>query len=211
MLIDGVSIRRELERLGKTITGVIHIGAHLCEERAMYNTVWNVPDDRIVWIEAIPELVDHNTRNGNRCYCAVLDEVSRPITFYVTNNGQSSSLLELGTHKTYYPDIVVSRTFQAETQTLPGFLAAHALSPSGYNVWNLDIQGNELSVLKGSVDILKHVDAVYTEVNEEEVYKKCCTLDEVDVFMKTNGFCRIMTKMMPEKWGDALYVRGPSI
>lgn len=207
MLLDGGTIRTLLESLGKKITGVVHIGAHLCEERNMYNTVWNISDEHVVWIEAIPELVEQNNRNGIRCYNAVLDEVSRPVTFYVTNNGQSSSLLELGTHKTYYPQIIVNRTFQVETETLPSFLVKHNISPSMCNVWNLDIQGNELSVLKGAVSILKHVDAVYTEVNEEEVYKKCCTLDEVDAFMKSNGFIRMMTRMMPEKWGDALYVR----
>lgn len=207
MLLDGKLIKELIESFGKKIKGVLHIGAHLCEERALYTNTWNLRDDQIVWVEGIPELAEENRLNGNQCYCAVLDEVSRSTTFHVTNNGQSSSLLELGTHATYYPDIVVTRSFHTETQTLPEFFKTYSLSPSLYNVWNLDIQGSELSVLKGAESMLSGVDAVYTEVNEEEVYKKCGTIDQLDEFMKRNGFSRKLTRMMPEKWGDALYVR----
>jgi FkbM family methyltransferase len=204
MLIDGKVI---LDSIGKPMRGVLHIGAHMCEERAMYNHTWKVPDNKIVWIEAIPELVEINKQNGNNCYCAALDEVSKNASFYITNNGQSSSLLELGTHKTYYPDIVVNRILSVETETLATFFQRNQLSPSDYNVWNLDIQGSELSVLKGGQEYLKHVDAIYTEVNQEQVYKGCCTLEELDTFLHGYGFVRVVTKMMPEKWGDALYVR----
>ena len=204
MLVDGKVL---LDIIDKPIRGVIHIGAHLCEERTMYNNTWKVPDNKIVWIDAIPELVEINKQNGNNCFCSALDEVSRKTSFYITNNGQSSSLLELGTHKTYYPYIVVERTLSVETETLATFLDRNGLSSSDYNVWNLDIQGSELSVLKGGQEHLKHVDAIYTEVNQEEVYKDCCKIEELDEFLDQHGFVRVITKMMPEKWGDALYIR----
>lgn len=204
MLVDGEVVR---DSIGVHIRGVLHIGAHLCEERIMYNNTWNVPDSNIIWVEAIPELVEINNRNGNNCYCSVLDETVGNRSFFITNNGQSSSILELGTHKHHYPYIVVEKTLSVKTETLPMLFTRNNLSPSDYNVWNLDIQGAELAVLKGGKEYLQYVDAIYTEVNQEEIYNDCCRIEEVDSFLTEHGFTRIITKMMPEKWGDALYVR----
>ena len=76
-----------------------------------------------------------------------------------------------------------------------------------YNLWNLDIQGAELKALKGGIHSLQHVDAVYMEINTEEVYKGCALLDEIDIFMNNNNFKRVHHVVVREGWGDALYIR----
>jgi hypothetical protein len=38
--------------------GILHIGAHMCEERALYNTI-NIGDNDTLWIEAIGEIVGY--------------------------------------------------------------------------------------------------------------------------------------------------------
>jgi FkbM family methyltransferase len=207
MLIDSKTTKAILDSFGIKIKGILHVGAHRCEERQTYHE-WGIVDQNIVWLDANPELIALNTCNGiPNNYWAVLDEVERKATFKITNNGQSSSLLDLGTHKTSYPNIVVTKTIEVETQTLENFFKKYTIDPTNYNVWNFDIQGSEYAVFKGSKDYLKYADCIYTEVNTADVYKGCGKLDEMDTLLKEYGLERVRTSMTGASWGDAIYVR----
>jgi hypothetical protein len=72
-------------------------------------------------------------------------------------------------------------------------------------MWNFDIQGAELLALKGGKDSLQHVDCLYLEVNDREVYIGCARVEEIDRFL--SDFTRVWTRITPHGWGDALYVR----
>jgi FkbM family methyltransferase len=206
MLLD---IKETLDLMGITVRGIIHIGAHLCEEIDTYKK-WNVHPNNVIWIDANETLVEQNRASGiPNLYCAALDEITRTAEFRITNNGQSSSLLELGTHADDYPHIVVVETRTVNTTTLPEFLKGHRLTPTDYNLWNLDIQGVELQVLRGASILLDDVDAIYTEVNSQEVYKGAGLISEIDSLLANHGFKRVLTYMTSAGWGDALYVRLP--
>ena len=45
------------------------------------------------------------------------------------------------------------------------------------------------------------------EVNDEEVYKGCCQIGEIDKYLSAYGFKRVVTQMTPGHWGDALYIK----
>jgi hypothetical protein len=77
----------------------------------------------------------------------------------------------------------------------------------GHNFWNLDIQGKELDVLNSGKEHLVYADAIYCEVNTEEVYRGCGVLNDLDIFLNEHGFKRVKIKMTDVGWGDALYVR----
>jgi hypothetical protein len=137
---------------------------------------------------------------------ATIDEVSgKEIIFHVTNDSQCSSILDLEKCKNYYPHIVVIENRKQISKTIKDIYEENKLS--GLNFWNLDIQGAELKALKGAGDILKDVDAIYTEVNIEEIYKGCCMMPELDKYLQTFGFTRKMTSMTSKGWGDALYTK----
>ena len=55
---------------------------------------------------------------------------------------------------------------------------------------------------------LKNIDAVYTEVNLDEIYINCARVEEIDEYLKIFGFERVLTKT-PDSglWGDALYLK----
>jgi len=205
MLVPGETVKRILEHHGLEIRGIVHIGAHMCEERQLYEQ-WNIYN--VVWIDANPDMTEQNIQNGiQNCYTAALDETEHDAEFNITNFTVSSSLLDLGTHSTYYPDIIVSKKIKTRTQTLPQFFETTGLDPKEYNFWNLDIQGVELNVLFGAQSILENVDIIYTEVNTEEVYKGCGLLSDMDMYLSANGFTRVATEMSGANWGDALYIR----
>jgi FkbM family methyltransferase len=199
------------DRIGGDINGVIHVGAHLAEERNDYQSAGV---ERVVWIEANPALLPFLTSmpkiemmQERVLHCVAAEVDDKEVDFNVTNNGQSSSVLQLGLHSTYYPGIVVTETLKLKTTRLDTLLARNAIETAQYEMLNIDIQGAELQALQGLGEQLKLFKAVYTEVNTAEVYKGCALLSELDAFMASHGFEREGVKMWGnDNWGDALYI-----
>jgi hypothetical protein len=91
--------------------------------------------------------------------------------------------------------------------TVDTFLNRQNLDARKYDFWNFDIQGAELMALKGAINALDYVKALYLEVNTEEVYKGCGRMNEIDEFLGVRGFKRVITDITEYGWGDALYVK----
>lgn len=206
MLLDLATLIRAY---GIRPAGVLHIGAHAAEEARTYE---RCGIHRVWWIEANPELLE-NLRaevegyRGHEIIEAAVDAVDdEQVAFHVTNNPQSSSFLDLGTHREHYPEIDVERTLHLRTVTVDTL--ADRYDFSGVNLINLDIQGAELRAMQGAVDTLAHVDYVYTEVNREAVYHGCALVTEIDEFLGPLGLARVKTRWTDAGWGDALYIRG---
>ena len=92
--------------LSSKVKGIIHIGAHNLEELQDY-LKGNVT--RVIWIEANPEKYNFIEEKLKKLENMVLGkfaagEKSDFHTLNLANNGQSSSLLEFGTHKMSYPN-----------------------------------------------------------------------------------------------------------
>ena len=97
--------------------------------------------------------------------------------------------------------------FQTKSITVDTFFERNNLDASKYTFWNFDIQGAELSALKGSLKSLVHAKVLYLEVNEKELYKGCALIGEIDSFLSQQGFSRHITVMTRHGWGDAIYIR----
>ena len=207
MLISFNQVHSFILANASPINGILHIGAHLCEERYDYNAN-GINDSNILWIEGNPKLVEKNKNKGVNIFHVLVDEEEKEVTFNITNNGQSSSILQLGTHKITYPDIVVCEKQTHTTMRLDTFFDKNNLDPSKYDFWNLDIQGTELRALKSAGKYLEHVKYIYTEINTEEVYQGCTLLADLDAFLASHGFIRIATKLVNGAgWGDAFYFK----
>jgi FkbM family methyltransferase len=189
------------------ITGVFHVGAHECEELSAYNQL-GVSSNTVIWVDAIPQKVLEAKNRGieNVYHAVVTDKDDEDVVFNVSNNFQSSSVLELGTHAYEYPHVVYVDTLHQKSITIDSFFHRNNIDPSKYNFWNFDIQGAELLALKGATKSLPYVKAIYLEVNERELYKNCGLIGDIDVFLSQYNLKRIITHMTPSGWGDALYV-----
>jgi hypothetical protein len=55
--------------------------------------------------------------------------------------------------------------------------------------------------------MLGSLDYLYIEVNEEELYKGCALITEIDYYVSKYGFERKLTHMTKNKWGDAFYIK----
>lgn len=187
------------------IKGVLHVGAHECEEAQAYG---DAKVSKTIWIDANEDLVLTQKMKGHDVHCVVVSDVDNQETpFYITNNFQSSSILPLGTHLQMHPHIYVKGVRTLKTKRLDTFLKEQKVDMSTINFLNLDIQGVELKALKGMGEQLKFIDTIYTEVNEKELYKGCDLLPAMDSFLEKNGFVRKAMNMTEFGWGDALYIR----
>ena len=198
------------------ITGALHVGAHQCEERESYDDSLHLGDDKVFWVEANPAIAAQARAAYPRAniYTALLaDTCGKNVNFMVTNNGASSSMLELKTHKTEHPHVHETHRLQLVTETLEHFVGRvlEVKDPDALrkrcNFMNVDVQGAELLVLKGAGQMLQAFDHLYLEVNEKELYSNAVLLPELDAFLLAHGFERKVTEMTQHGWGDALYNR----
>jgi FkbM family methyltransferase len=205
MLIDCRKVIDLLTKYNITIRGVLHIGAHECEELGFYNTL-NV--NNIIWVDGNVKKVEEMKEKGfQNIFCSVLDETERNITFNITDNSQASSILKLNHEEGYYTNINIVDSVNCRTEKLSSFLNRINRDVGDYNFWNLDIQGSELHVLRGSKELLEKCDAIYTEVNLDHVYKDCGLIGDIDTLLGEYGFERVETLWTDVKWGDALYLK----
>ncbi len=189
------------------IFGSFHVGAHDCEEIDFYNKLGLKLED-IVWIDAVDSKVNEATKRGipNVYNAVITDKDDEEITFNVSNNVQSSSVLEFGTHSQEHPSVVYVDKINLKSITIDTFFERNNIDASKYNFWNLDIQGAELIALKGATQSIKYAKAIYLEVNEKELYKNCGLISEIDTFLLQYNFKRVLTNITHHGWGDALYI-----
>lgn len=192
------------------IKGVIHVGAHEAEELPAYTRAGIT---KVLWVEANPlkwdllgdKLLPYSDMTLGRFAAAAVS--NQMAVLNVASNGQSSSILELGSHQDSYPNIKFIDRVNVELFAVDDWIDQLPIDRSSYNFVNLDIQGYELEALRGMTKQLTKVDYVYTEVNISDVYKGCAKIGDLDLFLADFGFKRVATKDTGEGWGDAFYSR----
>ena len=193
-----------IQKYNINFKGILHVGAHECEEINDYET--HISRDKILWVEALHEKVK---LCKERFPCinienAIVSDSIETVNFNISNNGQSSSILDFGLHSQYHPQVHYVSSFTETTSLLKNILTKYNIE---YNFLNFDIQGAELKALRGMEEYLPNVDYLYTEVNSDYVYKDCALVNELDEYLNKFGLIRVETKWTDFKWGDAFYIR----
>ena len=210
-----ISLKDIIKDYKLKIEGVIHVGACRGEELFSYfkNNVQNV-----ILIEANTELISKlNVKsffynkflrmNISIENFAASDIDGVYIKLNIANNTESSSILDFGKHSELYPEIKYTKKINVKTGIINSIFDKK-YDIKKFNFMNLDIQGAELLALKGANKILQSIDAVYTEINLDEIYVNCAKVEEIDEYLKKFGFKRVLTKTPESKlWGDALYLK----
>lgn len=190
-------------------SGVIHIGAHACQEREVY-LKHGLTDERIIWIEGNPKLVENikNDIPSARIYQGLIAETEKDVDFIITNNdGQSSSFLELKDHSKEHPDVVESSRNKMKTTTLPKLLNENNINYEDFDLLIMDIQCAEYLALQGMKDILNNFKGIFMEVSTKELYEGCHLLDEIKEFLKPYGFILKDLSINAHGWGDGYFLR----
>jgi FkbM family methyltransferase len=206
MLIPIYHLKR---KFNLKINGILHVGAHECEELKDYNNI-GIASNNVYWVEGNEIIYSKmKKRQIPNIYNGLIDlENNKEVIFNISNNGQSSSILEFGTHLLHHPKVKYIGTKTYKTKRLDTLIDENKIPIEKLNFVNLDIQGVELRALKSMEKYLHHIQYIYTEVNVEYVYKDCNLITEIDDYLNKFGFKRVATRMVENcGWGDAFYIK----
>jgi len=202
-----ISLDHLVNKYNIKFTGILHVGMHEAEEIGVYEKY--IGRDKILWIEAMSDKVEYCISKFPSILIenSIISDIEEDVTFHVSNNGQSSSILELGLHKNFHPEVHYINSFKSRSKRLENIISKYR-SDIPFNFLNLDIQGVELRALKSLGKHLENIDYIYTEVNSDFVYEKCDLIGDIDQYLSTFGFKRVETSWFGDcKWGDAFYVK----
>ena len=185
------ALRKSPHNFLKEVSGVVHVGANLGQERELYST----HGLSVVWIEPIPEVFTQLNTNIRGCknqlafQALVTDVDDKEYEFHIANNdGASSSILELKQHKDIWPSVHYTTTVFLKSITLATLFKKEHIDASKYQALIMDTQGSELLVLRGSLPVLNGFEFIKTEVPDFESYEGCCQLSDINEFMIEHGY-----------------------
>lgn len=200
MLID---FRELFPRYKIRPKGVLHVGANVGEEAPVY---LELGIQKQIWIEANPDiyrklLVNIANNPQAKAFNFAAGDEEKETVLHISNNGsQSSSILELGTHKIVHPDVHYVGDVTVDMKRLD------SLDLEDCDFLNIDVQGFELHVLRGLGEKIRQFKWAYLEVNQAELYKHCALIEDIDFYLGGYGFARKETRWAGNtNWGDALY------
>jgi FkbM family methyltransferase len=175
----------------KRVKGVVHIGASSGQERDIYHA----HDLDVLWIEPIPEIF-LTLVNNIKPYpkqvainSLILDKDNPETILHISsNNGMSSSVLDLKKHVDIWPEVHYVANLLIPSKTLVTAYSEHNIDASAYDCLVLDTQGSELLALKGANSLLNNFRYIKTEAADFESYSGCATVDEIVVFLAKRSF-----------------------
>ena len=198
---------------------IVHVGAHWGEDAEFYEACGA---QTVLWIEADPDTYTKLSkvlarRSGptrhlaeNALVSAVAGESAAFNRF--NGDGSSSSLhASTSTYRTRFPHShETGEVLSMVTRTLPEIMARHGIDEKAARrpMLVVDVQGHELSVLRGLGDGLAEFSLCKCEVSRVPMYAGGAMFDDIDAHMKAHGF-RLASHRYVQvpRHGDVLYIR----
>jgi len=188
MLLD---LPELIKKYNIQIKNIYHIGAHYGEEYDIFKTCGA---NKIMMFEPLKQNFDILLEKFSQYDDVILinsalghrnDKVIMNVE--TNNNMQSSSILNPKIHLLQHPNIIFDKKQEVVQDILDNF------SENEYNFISIDVQGYELRVFEGGTNTLNHIDAILSEVNNDEVYENCAKVEQLDKFLSFYGFKRVET------------------
>jgi len=201
-----------IRRLGLDCRGVIHVGANTGQEMESYRFAGL---QSVVYIEPIPDVFMKLQRRiaGDSRHHAIkalcTEREGDDVDFYIaSNDGQSSSIFEFGSHAEQHPDVTYRSKLRLQTTTLDHIIFdTPGIQPELLDCLVLDVQGAEANVLLGGERTLALCQFVFTEISEGGVYKGDVPFEEIIAMLKVHGFSLKCLDINRHGWGNAFFVK----
>jgi FkbM family methyltransferase len=205
-----LGLKSLLDKHKLTVSGLLHIGAHYGQE---YEEYIDCGVQKFVFFEPLaPAFEVLKSHVGDKPNVTLVNKAIGPanerVKMFVesANQGMSSSMLKPKFHIDRYPHIVFDDSAEVEQVRLDDWAAEH-IELGDFNMINIDVQGYELPALQSAPIVLQHMDAVYAEVNKDELYEGCTLVGALDAYLAEFGLSREDTGWYGSGWGEAFYVR----
>ncbi len=191
---------------------VIHIGAHLVEERFDYQGSEFEP---VIWVESNSNLVSESKillrdfPNQDIYEGTIANQSGLTIDFYIAGEEESSSsILKPHLIQASHPKVQVTSVEKKITITLDDLLENFGLDYGIPTILVLDIQGSEIDALRGGLKILKSVNYIFSEISLRELYKNILTFDLFVKEVSELGFTLLCAEINETTgWGEGLFIR----
>lgn len=213
------------------IKGVIHVGAHEGQETLSYI---NENISKVILIEANPyrfENLKESIQTGRYCTnCTPLEyiflnqeqaDILKKYTVYnyaisdveegflefnLSNyDGGVDSLFKInnfGTSSSWVNYEHVDK-IKVPTITLDNLIK----DKNEFNFLNIDVEGAELLVLKGSVELLKNIDFILLETQDIRRFDGSCTKQDLIDYLKNFNFKLVEYFDTGKNWGDSFFIK----
>jgi 2-O-methyltransferase len=192
----------------KRVTGVVHVGANLGQERGLYAKY----ELKVLWIEPLPDVFGALCKNiaafpeQKAVNHLITDKDDTEYLFHVASNGgASSSILELGEHSEIWPDVHYVSKLALRSITLDSLLEKIGNDRFFYQALVIDTQGSELLVLKGAAKSLSQFRFIKTEAANFESYVHCARIDQLTEYLSKFGFELIRSDKFAESGKGGQY------
>lgn len=198
----------DLDNFLYRVNGVIHVGANVGQESALYNT-FNL---NVIWIEPIPEIFMELKRNiasltnQTAFNYLVTDLNGCDYDFNIANNnGESSSIFDLNLHKEIWPEVHYNGKIKLKSITLKKFIIDNNIDLNKHDALVLDVQGAEFLILKGCEEFLSLFKYIKLEVADFNSYSNSDNLNEINSWLLKFGFIQNYKRRFAGKIGVGQY------
>lgn len=181
----------DLKRMaqGREFHLLFDVGANNGLTTSMF--VENFRSARVCAFEPIPEVAEiARTRHASNprvtVECLALDESSGTRVFHVNSFSETSSFLTSNADLKEREYLSTRREIEVAVAAMDDYCAANRIH--SVDLLKLDVQGCELSVLKGCRQMLPKVGAVFAEVLFLKYYEGQCSFSQMDDLLRQQGF-----------------------
>lgn len=198
------------------IKTICHIGSHIGLEAEQY---YELGVKRVIWVEGNYRVLNRLIKNTSKydleniyVPLAISDRDSEVLDFNITNNEESSSLMELGSsHKKFYPHIDVVDKIKVITKRFDTFLKGQdEFLWEEVDMLTVDCQGSDLDVLRSFGGLLNsnNLKVIKTEINFGEMYVGNPTEEEIQNYLLNFNFYKKFWFVTDDgSWGDNFWMR----
>ena len=111
-----IPLHELVKKYNVNFRGILHVGAHECEELADYERY--IPRNKILWVDGLEDKVNLCKQRFPNLLIehAVVSDIVETVKFNRSNNGQSSSILDLGLHKHFHPHVWYVESKEVQTK-----------------------------------------------------------------------------------------------
>ena len=193
---------------------IFDVGAATGEFSIKFNSLF--PGSTIHSFEPQPqffEILKQNSKGNWKVNNCVLSDKEGYFDFFITSGKESSSLIKpVKTNSGWDEYLQVSEKVKVQSETLYNYCQRHNVQR--IKLLKLDVQGSELSVLKGAEQLLatQSIDIIYCEVLFMRFYEKqplfhdiAGYLDKFD-YKLYNIYNSVYTNNAILTWADAVFI-----
>jgi FkbM family methyltransferase len=197
---------------------IVHVGAHWGEDATLYESFGA---QTVLWIEADPdtyavleaEIAKRTGITRHLATCALVSARAADMPFHRFSGDGASSSVHQATDifkQRFQHTCETGEVLTLRSRSLPEILANHGIAVSEFKraMLVVDVQGHELSVLKGLGESLEAFHLCKCEVSRVPMYEGGAAFKDVDTHFRQHGFKLVSHRYaLVQRHGDVLYMR----